>query len=94
MPKQKITKEMVVNAAFELTREGGVGQITVKALAERLCCSVQPIYTYCANMNGLRRDVAEKAKTYVKEYIQAHTDKSDLFRGTGQAYLQLAKRGA
>ncbi|MBD5115356.1 MAG: TetR/AcrR family transcriptional regulator [Ruminococcaceae bacterium] len=91
MPKQKITKEMVVNAAFELAREGGIEQITVKAIAKRLCCSVQPIYTYCASMEGLRKEVAEKAKTYVKEYTAARIDKTDPFRGTGRVHLQLAK---
>lgn len=91
MPKQKITKEMVVNAAFELARHGGIGQITVKALAEKLSCSVQPIYTYCANMQGLRKDVYEKARDFVKKYATANINKDDPFRGTGQVYLQLAK---
>ena len=42
MPKQKITKEMVVNAAFELARSGGMEQVLVKSIAEKLGCSVQP----------------------------------------------------
>lgn len=91
MPKQKITKETVVNAAFELAKEKGLEQVTVKTLSEKLSCSVQPIYTYCSNMENLRRDVAEKAKIFVKEYISAKIDKTDPFRGTGQAFLRLAK---
>lgn len=50
MPKQKITKEDVVNAAYELAKEHGQDYITVKTISEKLSCSVQPIYTYCANM--------------------------------------------
>ena len=30
MPKQKITKEMVVDAAFELARDGGMEQVIIK----------------------------------------------------------------
>lgn len=91
MPKQKITKEMVVNAAFELARTKGLEQVIVKSIAEKLGCSVQPIYSYCKNMDGLRNDVAEQAKYFVREYIIAHIDKNDLFRSTGRAYIQIAK---
>ena len=34
MPKQRITKEMVVNAAFEIARDGGMEQVMVKNIAE------------------------------------------------------------
>lgn len=91
MPKQRITKEMIVNAAFELARKGGMEQVIVKNIAQELCCSVQPIYSYCNNMEGLRSDVSNKARRFLQEYITAHIDKNDLFRSTGQAYIQLAK---
>ena len=91
MPKQKITKEMVVEAAFELARNGGTEQIMVKKIAEKLGCSVQPIYSYCKSMEGLRRDVAERTRRFVREYAAAHIDENDPFRSTGHAYLQLAK---
>ena len=46
MPKQRITKEMVIEAAFELARTGGMEQVIVKNIAQKLGCSVQPIYSY------------------------------------------------
>lgn len=93
MPKQKITKEMVVTAAFEIAREkdGEIGQITVNSIAKKLSCSVQPIYTYCHSMEQLRKDVMEKAREYVKAFSASVFDKNDPFRSTGQAYLKLAK---
>ena len=69
MPKQRITKEMVVNAAFSLARAQGMAAVTVKALAKSLGCSVQPIYSYCESMEGLRKAVAEKARAFVQEAI-------------------------
>ena len=33
MPKQRITKEMVVEAAFEIAREQGMEQVVVKSIA-------------------------------------------------------------
>ena len=43
MPKQRITREMVVDAAFEIARSEGMEQVMVKTIAEKLHCSVQPI---------------------------------------------------
>lgn len=91
MPKQKITKEMVVNAAFELARAGGAENITVKSIAEKLSCSVQPIYSYCENMEGLRQEVAARAREFVRDYTAARIEREDLFRSTGRAYALLAK---
>ena len=91
MPKQRITKEMVVNAAFSLARVHGMAAVTVKALAKSLGCSVQPIYSYCESMEGLRKAVAEKARAFVQEAIAQAVDPQDLFRSTGQAYVRLAR---
>ncbi len=91
MPKQKITKEMVVNAAFELARDGGMENVMVKNIANKLSCSVQPVYTYCNNMAGLQKEVVEKANDFVQKYISANIDKRNLFQSTGQAYIKLAK---
>lgn len=91
MPKQKITKKMVVDAAFGLARAGGMEQVMVKSIAEKLGCSVQPIYSYCNNMDGLRQDVTNQARQFVQSYVSARLDRHDLFRSTGRAYIQLAK---
>ncbi len=91
MPKQRITKKMVVDAAFEISRKHGMDKATVKTIAEKLGCSVQPIYSYCKNMDGLRNEVAERARDFVQEYVCASVDKNDLFRSTGHAYIKVAK---
>ena len=91
MPKQRITKDMVVEAAFELAREGGMEQVLVKNIANRLGCSVQPIYTYCSNMEELKQDVQRRTALFFKEYVAAHMDKKDYFHSIGKPYLHLAK---
>lgn len=91
MPTQRITKEMVVAAAFEIARTSGMEQVMVKNIADRLGCSVQPIYSYCKNMDGLRQDVVAEVNRFLQEYLTAHIDKNDLFRSTGKAYIRLAE---
>lgn len=87
MPKQKISKEMIVEAAFQLAREGGMEQVLVKNIAAHLGCSVQPIYSYCQSMDGLRRAVYQRIRRFVREYLS----RGGGFQGTGQAYVQLAR---
>lgn len=91
MPKQRITREQVVDAAFQIARKKGMEGVLVKELAERLHCSVQPIYTYCGSMEQLRSAVEERTAVFVREYAAQHLDQADPFRSTGLAYLQLAK---
>lgn len=91
MPKQRITREMVVDAAFSIAREQGMEQVLVKHIAARLGCSVQPIYSYCRNMEELRNAVAQRACETVRREVAAHVDPADRFRSTGRAWLHVAK---
>lgn len=91
MPKQRITKEMIVDAAFDIARKDGMEQVLVKNIANRIGCSVQPIYSYCQNMDGLRAEVVERTRNFVHSYAASHIEKENLFQSTGQAYIQLAK---
>lgn len=91
MPKQRITKEMVVEAAFEIAREEGMENVLVKNIAEKLGCSVQPIYSYCSNMEELKKDVQKRTAAFFQEYVTAHVEKEDYFHSIGKAYLCLAK---
>ena len=51
----------------------------------------QVIYSYCNNMEGLYRDVEEKAACFIQEYLSSHIDKNNFFQSTGHTYIQLAK---
>lgn len=90
MPRQRITKDMVVGAAFEIVRNDGMEQITAKNIADKIGCSVQPIYSYCKNMDGLKRDVVLKTKEFIQEYVAVRLEGDNIFESTGKAYIQLA----
>lgn len=91
MPKQRITKEIVVETAFQLARQGGMEQVLVKNIAANLSCSVQPIYCYCQNMEGLKQEVISYTSDYIQKYIKERIDPEDLFKSTGLAHASLAK---
>ena len=91
MPKQRITKEMVLDAAFALARDKGLAHASVTEIAARAGCSVQPIYSYLCDMEGLRQAVCEKTREFVKSYVAARLDPEDFFRSVGIAYVSLAR---
>ncbi len=92
MPKQRITREMVLDAAFSIAREQGMEQVLVKNIAGRLGCSVQPIYSYCQSMEALREEVTRRAHEVARAYVAERVDAGDRFRSTGRAWLELAQR--
>lgn len=91
MPKQRITREMVLDTAFAIAREQGMEQVLVKNIAGRLGCSVQPIYSYCQSMEALRDEVSRRACEAARAFVTARVDANDRFRTTGRAWLELAK---
>lgn len=90
MPKQRITKQMVVDAAFALARERGMECVLVKDIADKMGCSVQPIYTCFESMEGLRQAVIARAEGFVKAFVAERMDREDMFRSIGRAYVHLA----
>lgn len=56
-PKTKITKEMILEAAYEIVRERGFGHINARSIAQRLNCSTQPVMYNFATIEELKRAV-------------------------------------
>jgi hypothetical protein len=63
-PKAVITKEKVLNAAFEIVRGQGVEALSARSIAQRLKCSTQPIYSMYASMEEVNDDVYNRAIDY------------------------------
>lgn len=65
-PKQTITKERILESAYEVVAEKGLQQITARNVAEKLRCSTQPIYWYFTN----KQDFLHSVYLYInKRYI-------------------------
>lgn len=68
-PKVKITKEMVLNAAFEITRADGIEAINAKNVAAYLKCSTQPVMYNFATIEELKLAVFDQAFEYMKRKV-------------------------
>ena len=58
--KETITKEDIMQAAFEILQEEGIEQVTARKLAAKANCSTQPIFRVYKNMEELTEELFGK----------------------------------
>ena len=91
-PKVKFTKEEIVEAALNVTREGGIASLTARALAAELGASTRPMFTYFDTMDELKHEVHEAAKSTYKSYVERGLASPVPFLGVGQQYIRFARK--
>ncbi len=55
--KTKITREMILEAAYELLDESGIGAVAIKPIAAKLGCSTQPVSWQFGSMTDLKKEL-------------------------------------
>ena len=90
-PKEKVSRTMVLNAAFEMTRENGFENVTARKLAERLGSSTQPIFRAYENMDMLKEDLFYKSAEMFSDHMLASRVKGKpVYLSMGMAYIEMA----
>lgn len=89
--KVKATKEMIIDAAFEIARETGAENINARTVSEKLNCSTQPVMYHFATIEELKRAVYKKADCYHSEYLMNISKNQDgAMLGIGLNYIRFA----
>lgn len=68
-PKAKISKEMIVEEAFQIARTHGVDKITARSISQRLNCSTQPVLYYFATVEEIKAAVYQQANDYHTRWL-------------------------
>ena len=89
-PKQKYTKDEIVDAAFNIVREQGWEALTQRAIAQKLNASIGPIYSYLKSMAHLEEAVIEKAYELLLHYM-LNTRGNDGLPSPSFGYVLFAK---
>ena len=92
-PKFKFTRQQIVDAAVDVTRQGGASALTARALAARLGCSVKPIFGLFENMQQVQQAVLAAADALYQSYIQRDMASGQYppYKASGMAYIRFAK---
>ncbi len=88
-PKSKITREMVIDAAFEIARKTGAENINARSVSKELKCSTQPVMYHFATIEELKKAAYEKADNYHSEYLMK-IENIEVMLGIGLNYIRFA----
>lgn len=91
MPKPaKISKDMILKCVYDMALNGE--EISVRAIASKLGCSIQPIFYNFATMDLLRSEVDKMIGDAFANYVSEHTKqgKYPTYKLIGMAYISFA----
>ncbi|MBR3227027.1 MAG: TetR/AcrR family transcriptional regulator [Erysipelotrichaceae bacterium] len=89
-PKTKVTRDDIIDAAFELIRRYGVEALNVRALAKRLDCSTQPVMYHFATMDDLKETVYEHADLFHTQYLLNARGQKEALLEIGLNYIRFS----
>ena len=90
-PKNKFTKEEMVEAALRVVRANGIDALTAKTMADALGTSTQPIFTAFGSMDGIKKEVYAAAIRVYDRYTDAGLKERIPFFGVGMQYIRFAR---
>lgn len=89
-PKNKFSKDQIIEAAFDIAKIEGIDSITIRRVAEGLESSIAPIYVNFTDINELKQAVIKKIYDLGKQMIESQNT-GNPFRDIGIASLRFAK---
>ncbi len=89
-PRAKITREMVIDAAFEVTRTEGAEKVNARTVSKKLDCSTQPVMYHFAKIEDMKKAVYEKTGWFHTEYLLNVDPQEDMLLGIGLNYIRFA----
>lgn len=91
-PKIKVTKQDIIKAAMNIIRENGEQNLNARAVAAKLKCSTQPVFSNYDSMEQLKSDVISAAYALFGEYTKREiaSGKYPIYKASGIAYIRFA----
>lgn len=90
-PRAKITKEMIIDAAFEIARNDGVETINARTVSKKLNCSTQPVMYHFKTIEELKKAVYVKTDEFHSAYIADIQEQSPV-KSIGLQYIRFGAK--
>lgn len=90
-PKNKVTKEQLIDVAFNIAASDGFSAITIRRVAQALKCSIAPIYVNFKDVEELKLSVFDKIHNINKK-ILSEQNSGDRFLDIGITNIKFAKQ--
>ena len=89
-PKPKFTKEELIQAALELTRESGLETVVARNLGKKLDTAASTIFTHFDSVEDIRQAVVESARELYNGYVEEGLKMVPPMKGFGVQYIRFA----
>ena len=91
--KIRISKDMILDAAFEIVRQYGMEKLSNRELANKLKCSIRPIYYQFENVEEMQKELYIKIEKYFYEFLLDNMiDGIPQYKQVGINYIKFAKK--
>lgn len=90
-PRNKFSRDEMIERAVQVVRKQGIGALTAKSLANELGVSTQPVFTCFHTIEEVRREVVNAAKILYDDYVKEGLCNDIPFLGFGMHYIRFAK---
>lgn len=75
-PKITTSREMIIEAGYSIADEEGIGQVNCRAIARKLGCSTQPVFSRFPNMDELKEEIFNYACDKLEKSIADRLENS------------------
>ncbi len=92
-PKVKITKDEIISTAVALVRESGASALNARAVAAKLGCSTQPVFSNFSTMEELLNATVAAAYELYLNFLknEAESGRYPVYKSYGMAYIRFAR---
>lgn len=91
-PKQKISRDLLLEHAFLIAKEQGISFVTSRSVAKAVGCSIQPVFSHFPTMEELRQATFQYACERLMQEILEYKDEPDFLTKTNLWVLNLARK--
>lgn len=89
-PKNRFTKDEMIDAALDIVREKGIDALTSRELGARMGSSTRPMFTYFSTVNELKEAVRVRAAERYRDVMREGLNDKIPFLGVGRRQIKFA----
>lgn len=91
--KIRISKDMILDTAFEIVRQEGMEKLSNRELASKLKCSIRPIYYQFENVEEMQKELYMKIEQYFYKFLLDNMIEGiPQYKQVGINYIKFAKK--
>lgn len=91
--KIRISKDMILDTAFEIVRQEGMEKLSNRELASKLKCSIRPIYYQFENVEEMQKELYMKIEQYFYKFLLDNMiEGMPQYKQVGINYIKFAKK--